>query len=277
MRGTLAVIQKDLFERARKFRDDNTFDAGSWEELVSTVAGRGGIRQGSLVRGSSLRIKNQGGNEGDDPVYPFRCRSDGRCVRVVRGSCLAPAGVRACVLTGTDQLRPPRSCRRRAEATSAAVSVLSLRTPSETAWNPASCARATSPSLNPPSGPTQMTARPPAQWRAGSRGMIACSCGMSFSAPGPKAETNSGRGTGPSTRGRTHRPDCFIAATQSFCHRSVLAFRRIVRSVRSGTIRTTPISARFLHKVVEPRRVLEHSRRQRDAAARARAAARGAR
>ena len=39
----LAAIQTGLFERARKFRDENTFAAGSWEEFTGILTGRGGF------------------------------------------------------------------------------------------------------------------------------------------------------------------------------------------------------------------------------------------
>ncbi|HTY58300.1 MAG TPA: proline--tRNA ligase [Bacteroidota bacterium] len=39
----LAKIQNNLFVRAGKFRDENTFDAGSWEELTRILGGEGGF------------------------------------------------------------------------------------------------------------------------------------------------------------------------------------------------------------------------------------------
>jgi prolyl-tRNA synthetase len=61
VKKTLAALQTNLFERAKKFREESTFEAGTWEEFTGILSGSGGFVRASWCGAAACeaRIKTE--------------------------------------------------------------------------------------------------------------------------------------------------------------------------------------------------------------------------
>jgi len=87
----LAEIQRNLLERARKFRDENTSEAGSWTEFTAAMAGRPGFVIAAWCGDAECEAAIKAETQATLRNIPMGSpRIDGTCVR-----CGKPAHVRA--------------------------------------------------------------------------------------------------------------------------------------------------------------------------------------
>ena len=73
----LRAMQKDLFERARKFRDANTHRGRFLRRLQEEDRGAGRLPAGPLGRHARDGGPHRRGDEGDDPLHPVRPQAGG--------------------------------------------------------------------------------------------------------------------------------------------------------------------------------------------------------
>jgi len=87
----LAEIQRNLLTRARKFRDDNTSEAGSWSEFTAAMAGRPGFVIAPWCGDADCEAAIKAETQATLRNIPLNSpRIDGSCVR-----CGKPAHVKA--------------------------------------------------------------------------------------------------------------------------------------------------------------------------------------
>jgi prolyl-tRNA synthetase len=87
----LAEIQRNLLARARKFRDDNTSEAGSWSEFTAAMAGRPGFVIAPWCGDADCEAAIKAETQATLRNIPLNSpRIDGSCVR-----CGKPAHVKA--------------------------------------------------------------------------------------------------------------------------------------------------------------------------------------
>jgi len=85
----LGEIQKEMFERARKFRDDNTFTAGDWKTMADILTGKGGFVRAPWCGAAACEARIKEETKGTIRVIPADAASHpGKCV-----ACGAPAAV----------------------------------------------------------------------------------------------------------------------------------------------------------------------------------------
>ena len=83
-------IQRALFDDAVAFRDANTHEAATYDELRAALVDAGGFVTGGWCGVAGVRGEGQGRHEGHDPVPAVGDRGPGRAMRGLR-----PAGHRA--------------------------------------------------------------------------------------------------------------------------------------------------------------------------------------
>ena len=78
----LETMQTDLFERARKFRDANSFEVNSYDEFKQKIEEPGGFLLGPLGRHARDGGPHRRRDQGDDPLHPVRParRKTGKCM-----------------------------------------------------------------------------------------------------------------------------------------------------------------------------------------------------
>ena len=77
--GLLDEIQKNLFDRAVKFREEHTTETTSYDEFKQIMEGPPGLRRGALVRVGRVREPDQGRHAGDDPEPAARGHARAAC------------------------------------------------------------------------------------------------------------------------------------------------------------------------------------------------------
>ena len=85
----LDEIQKSMFERARKFRDENTFTVSDRDEFAKILTGKGGFVRAPWCGAAACEAKIKEETKGTIRVIPADASSHpGKCV-----ACGAPATI----------------------------------------------------------------------------------------------------------------------------------------------------------------------------------------